>query len=287
MHCRSLHAAAAALLLAAALMPAPGAAQSQLPRPSQLPPAGGGPAPRGAPQQQAQPPQQPQQQQQQQQTAPVRPYTAVAISEPPPVNDPSFEAFRKQLGEVARRKDRAALARLVVAKDFFWEGERGNKADKRKSGADNLAAVLALNVKDSSGWEALEGFAADPTGMLSPAHRNVTCAPAEPVFDAKALEDVAKATGIDDWGYPMQPGLEVRESAQPTAPVIEKLGMHFVRVMLEDGPPGPGIPALRIVTPSGKVGFVPMDAISPLGGDQICYSKDASGAWKIAGFIGD
>ena len=28
-----------------------------------------------------------------------------------------------------------------------------------------------------------------------------------------------------------------------------------------------------------------MDAIAPLGGDQMCYSKDASG-WKIAGYLG-
>ena len=44
---------------------------------------------------------------------------------------------------------------------------------------------------------------------------------------------------------------------------------------------------LRIVTPSGKLGYVTADAINPLGSDQLCYAKDAAGAWKIAGFIGD
>jgi hypothetical protein len=33
------------------------------------------------------------------------------------------------------------------------------------------------------------------------------------------------------------------------------------------------------------VGFVSGDAISPIGNDQVCYIKDASG-WKIAGVIG-
>ena len=42
---------------------------------------------------------------------------------------------------------------------------------------------------------------------------------------------------------------------------------------------------LRVVTPSGKIGFVPADAISPLGNDQLCYVKEGGG-WKIAGFIG-
>jgi hypothetical protein len=42
---------------------------------------------------------------------------------------------------------------------------------------------------------------------------------------------------------------------------------------------------VRIVTPSGKTGFVAAEAIAPLGNDQICYVKDAAG-WKIAGYIG-
>jgi hypothetical protein len=28
-----------------------------------------------------------------------------------------------------------------------------------------------------------------------------------------------------------------------------------------------------------------MDAIAPLGGDQMCYTKDAGG-WKITGYLG-
>jgi hypothetical protein len=311
----------AALLVAAA---APGWAQSQLPRPGQLPPPGGQQIQRGpgpvAPQ--AQPGRGPQQQPQQAQPqqppppAPPAPYQAVAISAPPMMNDPSFEAFRKQLGDIAGRKDRAALARLVVAQGFFWESERGDRADKRKSGIDNLTAAIQLNARDGSGWEALAGYASDATAMPLPQRKEVLCAPSDPVFTPKELEDLAKATGTEegDWGYPTQPGLEVRAGPQPNSPVIEKLGMHFVRVMMEDGPgaqppspqtqppgrPGspqagpqgrpqaapPPPPTLRIVTPSGKVGYVPAEALSPLGNDQLCYVKDASGAWKIAGFIG-
>ncbi len=48
--------------------------------------------------------------------------------------------------------------------------------------------------------------------------------------------------------------------------------------------PQPG-PMLKVVTPSGKTGFVPAEALSPLGNDQLCYSKEAGG-WKISGFIG-
>jgi len=42
---------------------------------------------------------------------------------------------------------------------------------------------------------------------------------------------------------------------------------------------------LRIVTPAGKIGYVLVDSVAPIGNDQICYVKDASG-WKIGGYIG-
>ncbi len=56
--------------------------------------------------------------------APVKPYKPVAVSPPGPYSDPSFAAFRKQLGEVVQHKDRAALAKMVVAQGFFWIQEK-------------------------------------------------------------------------------------------------------------------------------------------------------------------
>ena len=83
----------------------------------------------------------------------------------------------------------------------------------------------------------------------------------------------------------MQPGLEMRAAAQPNSPVVEKLGMHFIRVMEDGAEPSGDNPMIKVVAPSGKVGFVPADAISPLGNDAMCYTKEG-GAWKIAGFLG-
>jgi hypothetical protein len=42
---------------------------------------------------------------------------------------------------------------------------------------------------------------------------------------------------------------------------------------------------IRIVTPSGKLAFIPTDALLPLASDQVCYIKEGA-AWKIAGVIG-
>ena len=53
--------------------------------------------------------------------APPPPYKPVAIALPQPVADDSFDAMRKQIGEAAQRKDRAALTKLVVARGFFWQ----------------------------------------------------------------------------------------------------------------------------------------------------------------------
>jgi hypothetical protein len=221
--------------------------------------------------------------------APIKPYKPVPVTMPEPMKDKSFEAFRKQLGEIAAKKDRAALGRLVIAKDFFWITEDGDNATKDKPGIDNLAAALKLSSGDGGGWDLLSGYALEPTAVPIPDRQGVICAPADPSFDENQLNDLAKATQTDpgEWGYPLVDGLEVRSGPQPNAPVIEKLGTHLVRVLPDAAPAASGnrSPPLKVVAPSGKTGFVPIEDISPIGNDQLCYAKDASG-WKITGFIG-
>jgi len=269
-------------------------AQAQAPRPGQLAPGPGQaqpPAPRGQPAQ-AQPPGPPGQsaQEQTRQPAPPKPYKPVPVTLPQPYSDPSFAAFRKQIADIAGRKDRAALARLVV-RNFFWMGEKGDKADKKKSGIDNLAAAIDLDAKDGSGWQALTAVADEATLEPVPERKGIMCSPASPKFDEMAADQVAKDTGTDpaEWGYPSKPDVEVRAQAQANAPVIEKLGLNLVRVMPEQpaaGAPEQDQPFLRVVTPSGKVGFVLAELISSLDTDQLCYVKDATG-WKIAGYAGN
>ena len=227
---------------------------------------------------------QPQRPGQAQQQAAAKPYKAVAIGAPQAVSDASFEAFRKQLGAVVEKKDRKALAGLVV-QDFFWLGEKGNRADKKRSGVDNLAKAIQLDGKDAPGWELLGAASADPTGTPYPDRKDTICAPADPTFNMEEFEALVKSTGTeeDDWAFPAQQGIEVHAGAQPNSPVIEKLGMHFVRVLQEQT--AQQSPMIRVVTPSGKTGFVPPDALNPLGTDQLCYSKDGAG-WKISGFVG-
>jgi len=220
--------------------------------------------------------------------APVKPYQAIAVTPPAVYNDASFVAFRKQLAEVVEHKDRAALTKLIVAQGFFWMQDK-DLADKRKSGIANLATAIDLDAKDGSGWATLVGFANDPTGEALPDHQGVICAPAEPNLDAKAFEGLIQATQTEpsDWGYPAKDGLEVRSAAKSNAPVVEKLGATLLRVLPDSAPPDDPSqpPFLHVAAPSGKTGFVPLEAISGLGGDQMCYAKDAGG-WKITGYFG-
>ena len=271
-------------VILAGLIAAPAAAQQTLPRPGQTPPPPAQKGPPPPPQAQKAPP--PQQQQQQQPMAPPAPYAVVTVAPPKPYEDASLAAFRKELSAIAQKKDRPALAKLVLAQGFFWLKEQGNAAGK-KTGIEALATALSLAAKDGSGWETLGEFAADETAAPYPDRPNTVCSPAGPQFDVAALEKLAMDTKTDigDWGFTAAEGVDVRASAAANAPVIEKLGMQFVRVM-PDMAPNASQDFMRVVAPSGKVGFVAAEAINPLGSDMLCYGKDASGAWKIVGMIG-
>jgi hypothetical protein len=271
-------------IVTAGLFTLPAAAQQTLPRPpSQMPPPG---SQQKAPPPAAQGQKGAQQQQAQQPTAPPAPYAVLTVAPPKPYTDPGLTAFRKDLAAIAQRKDRPALAKHVLVQGFFWLTEEGNAAGK-KTGIEALATALSLAAKDGSGWESLGEFVADETAQPYPDRPNTVCSPAGPEFNPQDLEKLAETTKTDvgDWGFTSSDGIEVRATAAQNAPVIEKLGMQFVRVM-PDTAPNASQDFMRIVTPSGKVGFMAAEAINPLGSDQLCYGKDASGAWKIVGMIG-
>ena len=281
-------------ILIAGMLALPAAAQGTLPRPGKdgppppaaqkaPPPAAQKGAPAAPQGQQGAPPAQAQQQLP---FVPPAPYAALAVAPPKPYSDPSLAAFRKELAAVAQKKDRAALAKLVLAKDFFWMKEEGNAAGK-KTGIEALATALSLAAKDGSGWETLAELVSDETASPYPDRPNTVCSPAGPDYKAEDLEKLVTATKTDiaEWGFTAQDNIEVKASAQANAPVVEKIGMIFVRVF-PDMAPNASQEFMRIVAPSGKVGFVLAEAINPLGSDQLCYGKDAAGAWKIVGMIG-
>ena len=254
----STHFVAAALVIAGVLAPLAVFGQAQPPAPPTAPEQGQMPAPV------------------------IGPYKVVPIKLPPAMNDPSFEAFRKQLADIAERKDRAALARLV-APNFFWVLLDKNLADKQKSAIDNL--VNALNLDAAGGWEELAGYAAETTAAQDPQRRGIVCAPGQPAFDGNAADQLLNATNSDpaDWFFPIRDGIEVRSEAKQDAPVVDKLGLYLVLVLIDEVSAQEVF--FKVLTPSGKVGYVLANAVRPIGDDQLCYVQE-SGTWKIAGFYG-
>jgi hypothetical protein len=228
---------------------------------------------------------------QQQQTQPsspaLGPYKPVPITLPQPMNDPTFDEFRKQLADIARNKDRGALAQLV-AESFFWVPEDADIVDKKLSPIDNLVKAFGLDGADATGWDSLAAYAAEGSTMADPQRSGVFCTPAEAGFDDKQADELANATQTDatDWVFPIRDGIEVRSAAKPDAQVIEKLGLYLIRVLPDDSPANAVLAAYaKVLTPNGKVGFIPVESVLPIGGEQLCYIKEASG-WKIAGFLG-
>jgi hypothetical protein len=220
------------------------------------------------------------------QLAPSRPYKVIPVIPPRASNDPSFAAFRKQALGIAGRHDRGALAGLV-ADNFFWLGAGGDKADKKKSGIDNLAEVAELDAADGSGWQALTRVLGDPTLEPFPDRKGVMCSPAGPVLDERAAERLAKSTGTQpyEWGYTAKPDIDAHAATQADSPIVEKLVRTQLIRLLPNDEPGGGASFVRVVTPSGKVGFVGAEFVKTFPESRICYIKSA-GRWKIAGLIG-
>ena len=214
-------------------------------------------------------------------------YTPVAVKPAEPVGDPSFDAFRKQLADIAKRKNRAALKKLVVAKGFFWDGESGDRLNKKLSSFDNFASAVALNDKDGLGWEILASAAAETTAEADEDRNGVICGPASPQINEQAFVALIKETGTDadEWGYPASEKLEVRGAPQTSAAVVETIGMNLIRVYPDEAATAASQDMLRIVLPSGKLGYVPSMSVLPIVTDQLCYIKEAGG-WKIAGYAG-
>lgn len=219
--------------------------------------------------------------------APVKPYNPVAVAPPAAFADAAFQNFRKNLVDAVGRKDRAALAKLIVGKGFFWVRDN-DLADDSKSGIDNLAKAVDLDNPNGDGWITLADATANASANELPQHPGIFCSPGPPRFEPQAFGTLLQDTDTDptDWAYPARDGVEARAAAQPDAQATEKLGMTFVRVLPDSPSAEPGAPSfLHVALPSGKTGFVSSQALVTLDHDLICYTKE-SGNWKITGYVG-
>ena len=169
---------------------------------------------------------------------PPKPYAPVAITRPAASDDASFIAFRAALAAVAKSRIYAELAPLVLAQGFFWGRDFGQRFDPRKPAVDNLAAAIALEHGNGTGWDALAAFAAEAAVEPLDSRPGVVCAPARPAMTASRSPGCSTPpipSGID-WAYPRADETPVRAAPQPDAAKAGTLGLHFVRLLGFEGP---------------------------------------------------
>jgi len=222
---------------------------------------------------------------------PPKPYAPVAITRAAPSDDASFIAFRAALTAAAKSRVYAELAPLVLTQGFFWDRDFGQAFDPRKPAVDNLAAAVALEQGNGIGWDALATFAAEAAAEPLDSRPGVVCAPPRPGYDGVAFSRLLETTytGGIDWAYTRADETPVRAAPQPDAAKAGTLGQHFVRLLGFEGPdsePAPGRTQwARVVLPDGKPGFVAPGSLMSLTAERLCYIKDLTGVWRIAGYI--
>ncbi len=219
-------------------------------------------------------------------------FERVNVTLPRAPDDPGFTAFRQNLAAVAKGRVFDELARNVVQLGFFWDRDFADGFDANKTGAENLAAAIRLEHGSGVGWQMLADFAAEPTATEIPATPGVWCAPGRPSFnqdDFDRLVEASRSTTAE-WVFPRAEDLELRAAPRPAGVVLEKLGSYFVRVIRFDTAPADADPLhaawTQIRAPSGKVGYAAPDTLASLSSPQLCYAKDITGRWRIAGFVG-
>jgi len=218
-----------------------------------------------------------------------KPYKPIAVKISPAPGDPAFATFRQELAAAAKSRVYGELARLVVARDFFWEGNvRG--VDPARSSMENFAAAIRLEHEGGSGWSALAAFAAASTAAPLASRSGVICAPAAPQYDLVDFDQVIAATGTRAaaWRYLGEADVPLRAAPRPNARSVEMLGPQIVRPLHGDGIDNSEAARAGwalVAAPSGKTGYVAAAMLMPLRSDKLCYHKDVTGRWRIAGYI--
>jgi hypothetical protein len=226
-----------------------------------------------------------------QSSRPPRPYAPVAITRPAASDDASLATFRASLAAAAKSRLYSELSPLVLERGFFWGRDFGQRFDPRRPPVDNLAAAIALEQGNGTGWDALATFAEETAVEPLDSRPGVICAPARPDYDGIAFAKLlnASVTTDIDWAYPRADETPVRAAAAPDAAKIGTIGLHFVRLLGFEGPdsePAPGRTQwARVALPDTKQGFVAPGSLMSLTAERLCYIKDPTVGWRIAGYI--
>lgn len=229
------------------------------------------------------------------------PYPEVKVRPPAAFKgDAAFGAMRKALADAAAKKNLAALSALVAA-NFAWTagGEPNEQADKGRDGLHNFKVALGFRQPGQTvdnaaagGWDLLAEIAAATDFAQAPSAPNTACAPSAAVPDQKAFEQasqrIEEREQATEWVYALGE-LTLTATRAGGAPVGKVTGVALPVASIFPAPrPNQQQPTppthLELLLPSGKTGWVPVNAVRSLIADQLCFTKQANGEWKISGY---
>jgi len=175
----------------------------------------------------------------------------------------------------------------VLAQGFFWIKERGQRGRKKSRDRGAVHGTQSRRQEWVGLGIASASFAADDTAAPYPERPNTVLLAGRSGIQPPDLEKLGRddKTNLGDWGF-LRAGWRRGAPDRAGEFARHRKARHAFRA--RDARYGaecePGNDAYRHA--KRKVGFVAAEAVSPLGSDQLCYGKDASGGWKIVGMIG-
>jgi hypothetical protein len=224
------------------------------------------------------------------------PYPEVRVEVPAEVKaEPALAAMHKQLANAIHRRN-AGLLYELVAQNFFWNanGEPSEQFDKNRDALRNFKVAFGFDSTNPGNqlWETLEDMASDPALFQMEGNPGVLCGPAsaEPRDSAamdKAIERIEGEDENSEWYYSLD---EITLTEKPggggAVETVSKLAMPVAATQPPTRPLGnnPLPTHFQLLLPSGKTGWVDVNAVQPLAVDKLCYGKGTDGAWKIVGY---
>ena len=230
------------------------------------------------------------------------PYPEVRVAVPAEAKaEPALAAMRKQLASTISQRNAGQLYALV-GPAFFWkaDGEPNEQFDKDRDALHNFKVAFGFrrfgqdsdseNLRDQL-WEVLDDIT---SGALIQMEGNpgVLCGPlsAEPTSDAamdQAIERIQNGGEDSEWVYSLDAiTLTEKPGGGGAVETVSKLAMPIAATNPPTQPLGNNpIPThYQLLLPSGKTGWVDVNAVQSLAVDRLCYGKGADGAWKIVGY---
>lgn len=209
--------------------------------------------------------------------------------------DEAFQKFRKQFISAVDSKNLKALSALV-APGFVWtvNGALAPDYDTGRDPQHNFRVVLGFRAvgKDADGgvdggpfWGVLKGFADDESLNLNSDSGNLVCSPNSAsavnteVYE-RAVARVAEAFDGAQWVFLLQ-STPVAKAPDDKGTPIGKIGVEAVPVISTHPAKADVATHFEILLPSGRRGWIPVNAARPMLSDRLCYVLTPSGDWKI------